>query len=116
MPKLELCRSALKCGTPVRLLVTGTSMIPALWPGDRVTVHPATTDELRTGDVAVFARDGQVIVHRIVGVRWAANLPVWTTRGDNQGHDDLPLRDDELLGVVTGFQRLGRRKVTAAMR
>ena len=94
-------------GVPVRLRVTGTSMVPVLWPGDCVTLHPAMVGDLRLGDVVAFAREARVIVHRIVDQTGDANTPVWITRGDDQQHEDSPILCAELLGVVTTVRRFG---------
>jgi len=39
-----------------RLRVTGSSMLPSIWPGDELTVRRRAVSELRTGEIALFTR------------------------------------------------------------
>ncbi|MBL8115166.1 MAG: S24/S26 family peptidase [Acidobacteria bacterium] len=50
----------------VTVTVKGLSMSPAFAPGQRVTVSRRRF--LLPGDVAVFALDGQLVVHRVLGI------------------------------------------------
>lgn len=98
--KVELCRSELVAGARLRLHVRGTSMIPALWPGESVRVESSNFEELRLGDVIVIARDRQLIAHRIVNLREGADGLAVITRGDARLHNDLPVLPAELIGVA----------------
>lgn len=105
--KLALCRRVLSAGLSLHLRVYGTSMLPALWPGEFISVQSAGSDTLKVGDVVVFARAQRMIVHRIVGRPFDSDLATCTTRGDAQLHDDAPVRASELLGIVTSVHRFG---------
>ena len=107
MQKLALGKAAIVAGAPVRLHVSGLSMLPALWPGDLITVRHAATEDLRRGAIVAFARDDRIVVHRIVGqtANSNANLPI--TRGDSQQEEDLPVLPGELLGIVASVRRFG---------
>lgn len=50
----------------VTVTVKGLSMSPAFAPGQRVTVSRRRF--LLPGDVAVFTLDGQLVVHRVLGI------------------------------------------------
>jgi signal peptidase I len=99
----------------VRLRVFGTSMAPAMLPGDLVTIRRATLGEVSTGDVVLFLQNGRFFVHRVVGAEMNrapdrsldARL---ITRGDRLRHDDAPVDPKELLGRVVSLER-DRRKV-----
>jgi hypothetical protein len=52
-----------------RLAVTGLSMLPAVWPGDILTVRRKRIEEIAPGDVVLYSRNGQFTVHRVVEVR-----------------------------------------------
>ncbi len=97
----DLLRNARK----VRIRVQGSSMIPAIWPGDILEVEPANAASMREGSIAVFSREGRLFAHRVVRAG-ATNL---TTRGDSLSRCDAPVTRSELLGRVTTVMRGGRR-------
>lgn len=105
---------ALKCGLAaqvlrshgeLRLQVTGTSMIPAVWPGDVLLVRREGEPQARAGDVILFGRDGRLFAHRVVRLVEGPGGPLWITRGDRHPHDDPPVSGEELLGRVTAVLR-----------
>jgi len=105
---------ALKCGLAaevlrslgeLRLQVTGTSMIPAFWPGDVLLVRREGATEVRAGDVILFGRDERLFAHRVVRRAEGPGGPLWITRGDRNSHDDPPVSGEELLGRVTAVLR-----------
>ena len=73
---------------------SGTSMLPAIAPGQPVTVRCGM--EPMVGDVAVFRYDNQVGVHRVVA-RTTAWLLTW---GDNNPLPDEPIVPDLVIGVI----------------
>jgi signal peptidase I len=89
----------------VRLEVTGTSMLPAVWPGDIVTVSRCHAADLCPGQIVLCFRDEALVTHRLVGK--IGNR--FITRGDSVCHYDAPLREDEILGQVVSILRDGRR-------
>jgi hypothetical protein len=85
----------------------GTSMLPAIAPGQQVAVTCGI--EPVVGDVAVFRYRSQVGVHRVV-----ARSPAWLlTWGDNNPLPDEPIAPAFLIGVIRGVpaaeQSLRRR-------
>lgn len=98
----------------VRLRVLGTSMAPAMLPGDLVSIRRAGLDEISLGEVVLFAQNGRWFVHRVVGrneVSAAGNpkRPCLITRGDRLCHDDPPVSSSELLGRVVSIERDNRK-------
>jgi hypothetical protein len=73
---------------------SGISMLPAIAPGQPVTVRCGM--EPMVGDVAVFRYDNQVGVHRVVA-RTTAWLLTW---GDNNPLPDEPIVHDLVIGVI----------------
>jgi hypothetical protein len=89
----------------VQLKVTGTSMIPCVWPGDILTVSRTSAAEVTPGHVILCYRDQELVAHRLT--RKAGNLLI--TRGDSLPCYDPPFHEDELLGRVVSILRNGRR-------
>ena len=108
--KTGLIRRALLSGRVVELRITGTSMIPTLWPGDLVSVEPARRRKLLTGDLVVFQRDERLIVHRIVGRDQAGAGCRILTRGDTQIAPGDAVPESDVLGLVAAIHRFGVRR------
>jgi signal peptidase len=88
----------------VRLRVTGTSMLPSVWPGDILTVRRRSVAELLPGQIVLCYRDQEFVAHRLVGKRgdWIV------TRGDSLACEDRRFRGEEVLGEVVSVVRDGR--------
>jgi signal peptidase I len=103
----------------VRLCVFGTSMVPAVLPGDQVLIQRATLEEILPGEIAVFLRNGRLFVHRVVdrkimaAAQKAEGEMCLITRGDRQRDCDLPVQTSELLGRVVTIER-DRREIKIA--
>lgn len=54
---------------PVSVAVSGRSMEPLLAEGDRVDVVRAEPGHLRPGQIVVFRRGGEVVIHRLLLAR-----------------------------------------------
>ncbi len=96
----------------VRLRVLGTSMVPSILPGDLISVQRANVSEISRGEIVVYAREGRMIVHRVVGCTDGPEQPIVTesknpliTRGDRVRHNDSPVSSSELLGKVISIER-----------
>jgi Peptidase S24-like len=97
----------------LRLRVFGTSMAPAILPGDLVLVRRAGLDEISAGDVVLFGRAGRFFVHRTVCLTTATSAngaaeSRLITRGDRLQQDDPPVSSIEILGRVVSLVRNGR--------
>ncbi len=98
----------------LRLRVFGTSMAPAILPGDLIVVRRAGLAEISAGDVVLFGRDGRFFVHRTVRRMIASSAEKagetrLVTRGDRLQHEDPPVSSSELLGRVVSLSRDGRQ-------
>ncbi len=95
----------------VQLKVAGASMVPALWPGDLVTVRRCDPSELQPGSIVVFRQNERLVVHRLLrwvdSTRWVGGCIV--ARGDARPRCDEPVRASEVIGRVEGILRNGRR-------
>jgi hypothetical protein len=89
------------------LFCRGDSMRPLFRPGDRIHFAPCRIEELRRGDVIIFAPPGQKerVVHRVVskgpgGIR---------TKGDaNPYWDEGELRQGDIVSRAVSVEREGR--------
>jgi hypothetical protein len=71
---------SLLTGTPTKIRVSGISMLPFMEEGDEVEVVAAKKKDFNAGDLIVFNRDGDLIVHRIIRKKAESFLEM----GDNQ--------------------------------
>jgi signal peptidase I len=89
--------------------VKGTSMTPAVQPGDVLSIQHADFQQISIGQIVLYARDGRLITHRAVEKSEGPHAPYLVTRGDRIVQDDYPVSRDELLGRVKFIERGGRR-------
>jgi signal peptidase I len=114
---------SLIAGDSLRVVCTGTSMVPTLEEPDLLEVRPYGTARVRPGDVVCFKspRTGEMVVHRVVSV--GPRSPVSgraidggskdgiRTRGDNNlADDDGVLQAGDIIGRVSTAQRGARRR------
>lgn len=84
--------------------VNGLSMLPAIRPGDMVTVRRCSVMNLAPGEVAVFTRDGRLFVHRVLAVGPDQLL----TKGDSLRTPDPLVEAHHLLGRAESVSRANR--------
>jgi signal peptidase I len=88
----------------LHLRVTGSSMLPTLWPGDIVTLQSVIPQPVSVGEVVLFQRDNQFVIHRVSRILSSReNLII--TRGDSMADEDSPVSSSELMGRVIGVRR-----------
>jgi len=83
-------------------------MLPAIRSGDSISVHPMNLADVRPPEVVVFVRNRQFVVHRLVRRTFGVHGMAIVTRGDARLHDDLPVSQDEFLGVVARVAHVSR--------
>jgi signal peptidase I len=88
----------------VRLRVTGTSMLPSVWPGDILIINRCRVAELGLGEIVLCYRNEELVAHRLTGK--LGNRIV--TRGDSLDYYDRPFEENEILGRVLSILRNGR--------
>ena len=88
----------------------GTSMLPLLRQGkDLFTVRRKGAERCRVGDVVLYRRPpDRYVLHRIVEVR----PEDYVILGDNCITKEYGIRDDDIIGVMTGFVRDGKEHST----
>jgi Predicted transcriptional regulator len=95
----------------VRLRVRGESMLPSLWPGDTAEIEACSSDQLRVGDIVLAARDGRLIVHRLVSRDFPSGFVLC---GDHKAGPDELFPPEALLGRMVS--RKGRPIPTSVFR
>ena len=93
----------------VRIHVSGTSMVPAILPGDLIIVQRAAISEISVGTIVLYAREGRLFAHRVMEFSANAGQAVLVTRGDCLCYNDPMVLPEELLGKVVSVERRGRR-------
>ncbi len=106
--KCDLASEVLRSFGTSRFSATGSSMLPAIWPGDTVVVERANPDQVRVGDIIVFARNARLCAHRVLITAGETHSPHWITQGDAVPVPDAPVQAGELLGRVSYLIRAGR--------
>src|SRR5437762_10192324 len=66
----------------VCLRVTGSSMLPSVWPGDMLTICRADMAAVRPGQIVLFRFDGWLLAHRVVRKVGRRGEQFLITRGD----------------------------------
>ena len=93
------------CATgSAKLKVTGLSMLPAIWPGDVLTVNKISPKMLERGQIVLYRGDGKLTAHRVVQVAHDHFL----TRGDCVPSLDPPVTFSAMVGLITDVCRNGR--------
>ncbi len=84
----------------IELRVSGWSMWPCIWPGERISVVQVKPASLKVGDIVVFKRCSAIIIHRIVKVGIFGGQEMLQTQGDNVAWRDPPIARDQVLCCV----------------
>ena len=83
----------------------GDSMEPLLRQGrDLFTVARKGPERCRVGDVVLFRRNGNYVLHRVIQVRETD----YVCLGDHAVNKEYGVKDDDILGVLIGFTRDGK--------
>jgi hypothetical protein len=99
----SLAAEVLEQSGTVRVRVSGSSMLPTLWPGDTLTIQSQAFAETQVGEIVLCEREGRFFVHRLVSV--CAGGEALLTRGDCVPECDAPVPATSFLGVVVLVHR-----------
>jgi len=91
--------------------VTGASMFPVLFSGDKVLVKKSSLEELTVGDIVVWSdASHKHVAHRIVALDTSSTPPLITTKGDVSHEPDSPVEFNRVLGKVVAVLQDGEPK------
>ena len=83
----------------------GVSMLPLLRQGkDLFTVKQKSHERCKVGDVVLYRRRDQYVLHRVVQVREND----YVILGDNCIAREYGFTDNDIIGVMTGYVRNGK--------
>src|SRR5579863_4419438 len=100
----DLVAELVRATGSAKLKVTGLSMLPAIWPGDVLTVNSVSPKLLESGQIVLYRRNRKLTAHRVVQVGTDHLL----TRGDCVSSLDPPVPFSAMVGQVTAICRNGR--------
>lgn len=103
----DLAADSLLQFSEVRFVARGSSMLPAIFPGDCLTIKPFGDARARVGEVVLVRRAGEFRVHRIVRIVGHAPQTSYILRGDALTQHDPPVSRSEILGRVSSVLRRG---------
>ncbi len=98
--RLELAKEVLQRFGRVRVRMHGTSMLPAIWPGDTVDIVRTNVTSLRRGDVVFFENGDRLFCHRIRAIELTPVGLRIRTRGDHLTRDDAAVPATAVLGKL----------------
>jgi len=91
------------------LAVFGKSMLPSLFPGDRLWIERVDPSTLRVGEIVMVRFGSRARVHRIQGIRRNPDgKSIFIARGDAMPEPDPEVSEDDLVGKVMSVLREGR--------
>jgi hypothetical protein len=82
-------------------------MAPLIRPGDQVLVSKVIAEQVRFGDIVVFRRDNELIVHRILKKRRTASGLCFSEKRDT-GYTYGLIGADKVVGRVTMVKGKGK--------
>jgi hypothetical protein len=92
----DLIADVLRGGQSVTIRAHGTSMLPAIWPGDRLTVRPVRATLPAVGEIALTLWEGGLRAHRVI----ACSDHDVMTQGDALEVGDPAIERAAILGTV----------------
>lgn len=101
---IALAIDALHAFGRLRLRADGSSMLPALHPGDVLDFEACVHAQMQPGEVVLFRRGERLVIHRVLE-RTADGL---LTQGDGLARPDVPVDAADVLGRLVGRSRAGR--------
>lgn len=106
---LELAEEILRSSGRLQFVAHGSSMIPAILPGDVLLARHQSIESIQRGEIALWSRDGRFWAHRVRHVERAGERGEIVTRGDALQQDDQPISAAEFLGCVYAVERRAKQ-------
>ncbi len=106
--QVELAAETLQRFGELRFMARGGSMLPAIYPGDWLTIKRDMGRTIRCGEVVLCLRNGVLFVHRVEGIVERGQEKLYVLRGDALSANDPPVDERTILGQVVSVERRGK--------
>ena len=85
-------------------------MFPFFREGDKITIKTYGKTAPMVGDIVVFLRNGQLVLHRLIRISKSSTdqSVFYLTKGDNYRWADGPITLNDILGRAVRISRRGR--------
>jgi hypothetical protein len=103
--RLALAADALRHGVRLRLQVRGYSMLPSVWPGDRVEIADCQFEDVHPGEIVLALREDRLFLHRFLAHRGEDGFLL---RGDSMPAPDSIFPSTAFQGRLVHIVRAGR--------
>ncbi len=101
----------LEMGREIKFTVVGNSMYP-LFINNRDKVTVAGAEKIKKRDIILYRRaDGSYVLHRVVGKGKLG----FKLCGDDQVAIEYPVKQEDILAVMTSFERKGKEYSTKCL-
>ncbi len=102
---VELLRDAVEKGKSMDFTARGTSMLPFIVGGAKLTVERFSDMPPPMGTICVGAKNGRLQCHRLIEVRHQpTGRRHYILKGDNRRFPDEPFVEEDLIGKVTAIR------------
>lgn len=99
----------LSFGNRVSFRAPGDSMMPTIFDGERVTIQPIESSDIKPGDIILYRYPGSIVAHRVISIeKRDSGAPRFILRGDALGAPDEAVEIEQVLGKVQSVERGGR--------
>jgi len=106
----ELSNEILSKGNNLRFRALGGSMHPFIKNGEVIEVKPASSLEIKVGDIVFYrANRGGMVAHRAIRKKIEKNKVILETKGDSVPRSDWWVYPEQILGKVVAIERNGKR-------
>ena len=111
---IDIMLEKLEAGGTVTFTPSGTSMLPMLRDSKDIVVLKKSPKRLKLFDVALYKRDnGCYVLHRVIGF---SDDGTYKMCGDNQFAVECGIREDQIIAVLTSFNRKGKTYTVSSLR
>lgn len=99
--RISLAQDTLQEFGQLRFRALGSSMLPAVAPGDVLTFVKAVPSDVAIGQIVLMRRVSGLVAHRLIHI----DRDMLVTMGDSMPSPDEPMDSSMLLGVLAAQHR-----------
>lgn len=111
---IEIMVEKLNAGGTVTFTPKGTSMLPMLRDGEDIVILSKPPKRLKLFDLPLYRRkDGTYVIHRVINFDSDRG---YVMCGDNQFKNEHGVYDEDIIAIVTAFNRKGKPYTVNSLR